>query len=214
MIDHREIIQLVIGYTLVGAFVFTVVITCLSTIGVIRLPDKRQQRKLFAVLLVEVAAGCVAFFLNFIQLDPGRVEETIEGRAKTDLLVATIRPEMSSGSFSPQNPAAVAVWSAFGVLFGTQIQFDKIATIRLAELPFFNNSASEEIRRAELGLVAGRLDAFWRQINRARYQRGIGNDMAHAELVERMVNGETTVAEFAETVGKLYVFPVEWNAEK
>ena len=47
MVDHQELIRLTIAYTLAGAFVFTVVITCLSLVGWIRFADKKQQQKLF-----------------------------------------------------------------------------------------------------------------------------------------------------------------------
>src|SRR6266403_1628301 len=46
MVDHQELIRLTIAYTLAGAFVFTVVITCLSLVGWIRFADKKQQQKL------------------------------------------------------------------------------------------------------------------------------------------------------------------------
>ena len=57
MISHFTLIQLMIAYTLTGAFIFTVVVTCCSLVGWIKLADKRQQNKLFYTLIVEL---CVA----------------------------------------------------------------------------------------------------------------------------------------------------------
>ena len=75
---HAEIIKLIVAYTLVGAFVFTVVVTCLSMVGFIKLADKAQQNKLFGILVVELATGCVTFFLGFLQIDPKAVQRDIE----------------------------------------------------------------------------------------------------------------------------------------
>lgn len=76
--SHQEIISLVIAYTLVGAFIFTVVITCLSLVGVIELKDKKQQNKLFYIVIVEVVVGCVGFFFNWLPLNPTKVAQQIE----------------------------------------------------------------------------------------------------------------------------------------
>jgi hypothetical protein len=70
---HVAILQLVIGYTLVGAFVFTVIITCLSLVGVVRFADAAQGRKLFAILIVELVVICVAVFSDLIRLSPKQV---------------------------------------------------------------------------------------------------------------------------------------------
>ena len=52
-----EMMKLVIGWTIVGGFVFTVLVTCLSLVGWIRFADRKQQQKLFYVLIVEVVVG-------------------------------------------------------------------------------------------------------------------------------------------------------------
>ena len=77
----QGMIQLIIAYTLVGAFVFTVVVTCLSLVGWIKFKDSKQQKKLFSILIVELVAGCVGFFFNFMTLNPGPVVKEIGDRA-------------------------------------------------------------------------------------------------------------------------------------
>ncbi len=79
--DQLLILKLVIAYTLVGAFVFTVIVTCLSLVGWVRLADDSQQRKLFTILIVELVVGCVAWFFQFLALDPGAIAKEIGQRA-------------------------------------------------------------------------------------------------------------------------------------
>jgi len=81
MIQHIEIIKLTIAYTLAGAFVFTVGITCLSLAGWLKFADKRQQQKLFSILIVELVVGCVGFFFNFLAISPHAVARDISAAA-------------------------------------------------------------------------------------------------------------------------------------
>ena len=73
---HKLVIQLAIAYTLVGAFIFTVVVTCLSLVGWVKFADAKQQNRLFQVLILELVVICVAFFGDFIKFDPRLVAET------------------------------------------------------------------------------------------------------------------------------------------
>lgn len=81
MMEHQEIIVLGISYALVGAFIFTLLITCLSLVGWIKFADKRQQNRLFSVLTLELVAGCLALFFNFLSLDPTKISQKIETRS-------------------------------------------------------------------------------------------------------------------------------------
>lgn len=76
-IEHPVIIQLTIAYTLVGAFIFTVAITCLSLVGWVKFADSRQQNRLFAVLILEVVTIGVGSFANLLKLNPAPVVEKI-----------------------------------------------------------------------------------------------------------------------------------------
>jgi hypothetical protein len=59
---HLEIIRMILAYTLTGAGIFTVVITCASLVGWIKFADAKQQSKLFYVLIVELIAVAVGFY--------------------------------------------------------------------------------------------------------------------------------------------------------
>ncbi len=63
-------IELAIAWTLVGAFIFTVVITLLSLVGWLKIPDKKQQNKLFYILIVQVTVICVSHFGKFLNFSP------------------------------------------------------------------------------------------------------------------------------------------------
>jgi len=74
---HAQLIQLIVGYTLAGALVFTVIITCLSLVGWIKFADPAQQNKLFVVLIVELVVISVGFFGGLLKFDPQQVERKI-----------------------------------------------------------------------------------------------------------------------------------------
>jgi hypothetical protein len=59
----------------------------------------------------------------------------------------------------------------------------------MGAMPFFNNSASKEIRRAELALVAGKILRFLTDVG-IPLEPGRKADVAHAELLAAM-EGET-----------------------
>lgn len=72
--DHRVLIQLIISYTLVVAFVFTVLVTCGSLIGWVKFADRRQQGRLFTVLIVSLVSICLTAFGGFLELDPAALD--------------------------------------------------------------------------------------------------------------------------------------------
>ena len=74
---HIQLIQLMVAYTLTGAFIFTVAVTCASLVGWIRFASLSQQRKLFAVIIVEIAITGVGLFTGLLRLDATKVQETL-----------------------------------------------------------------------------------------------------------------------------------------
>jgi hypothetical protein len=67
---QQSLVQLVVAWTLVGAFIFTVLVTCASLIGLIRFQDEGQQRKMFYVLSVQLVAIGVTYFANVLNYSP------------------------------------------------------------------------------------------------------------------------------------------------
>ena len=71
---HVAIIKLAIAYTLLGAFIFTVVITLLSLIGVVEFKSAKQQAALFGALILEIVAVGVGVFKDFLNFDTRKVQ--------------------------------------------------------------------------------------------------------------------------------------------
>jgi predicted nucleic acid-binding Zn-ribbon protein len=75
---HVAIIKLAISYTLALAFVFTVIITCLSMLGWVKFADPKQQKRLFVAVVVQLAVGSVGVFFDFLKSNPTEVKEQIQ----------------------------------------------------------------------------------------------------------------------------------------
>lgn len=90
MIDHRELIQLLVAYTLTGALIFTVIATCLSLVGWVKFVDAKQQNKLFYVLIVELVTVAVGFYSQTLLFDPAKVGKVIAVRGQDQVLNALL----------------------------------------------------------------------------------------------------------------------------
>lgn len=86
---HAEIMKLIIAYALTGSFLFTLIVTCLSLINVVKSIDKKLKRKLINVLIVEVAVIAVGSFSDLLNLDPAKasniVREEGQEEAKSEI---------------------------------------------------------------------------------------------------------------------------------
>ncbi|MBL8862424.1 MAG: hypothetical protein JNK02_10485 [Planctomycetes bacterium] len=83
--------MLVVGWTLVGGFVFTMVVTLLSLVGLVRFADRRQQQKLFAVLLVELVLGVGAKALGAVRFDAAEVAHVVSDAGRNAAIVDVVR---------------------------------------------------------------------------------------------------------------------------
>lgn len=93
MATHVEFMKLIIGYTLVGAFIFTVAATCLSLVGWIKFANAGQQSKLFGVLIVELVTIGLGVFTNMLNLSPRETAAKVQaplvqqvGQLKADVV--------------------------------------------------------------------------------------------------------------------------------
>lgn len=78
------LMQLVVGWTLVGGFVFTVVVTLLSLVGVVKFADPGQQRALFKVLVVELIVGVGGKAVGAWRFDAGAVGADVYAEGALD----------------------------------------------------------------------------------------------------------------------------------
>jgi len=95
--------MLVVGWTLVGGFVFTMIITCLSLVGWIKFADRSQQKKLFLVLIVELLVGVGARALDLAAIDPKPQVARIETKA-TDAGRAQGTLDAANALLDPSTP--------------------------------------------------------------------------------------------------------------
>lgn len=83
--------KLVIGWTIVGGFVFTMIVTCLSLVGWIKFADPRQQQKLFYALIIEVVVLAGAMVLRGARLDVKNVAREVETHGGNLALAGAIK---------------------------------------------------------------------------------------------------------------------------
>ena len=81
----------------------------------------------------------------------------------------------------------------------------------MGAMPFFNNSASKEIRHAELGLVAGRMLRFLKDLS-VPLEAGQTAEGAHEQLVAAMEVETGPTSAMAVAVNDHYRFVDEDNA--
>jgi hypothetical protein len=90
-----SLMTLVVGWTLVGAFVFTVVITCLSLVGWMKFADKKQQSKLFQVLVVELVLGGAAKALGLANFNPVEVGSDLKRQGANAAITETLNTALA-----------------------------------------------------------------------------------------------------------------------
>lgn len=76
--------QLVIGWTLVGGFVFTVIATCLSMVGVVKFANPKQQGLLFKALVLQLLVGVGGKVSGAWRFDAGGVGAEVHAEGKLE----------------------------------------------------------------------------------------------------------------------------------
>ncbi|MBX3444306.1 MAG: hypothetical protein KF774_18025 [Planctomyces sp.] len=129
--QHAEIVGLVVAYTLTGAFVFTVVVTCIALLIPSVIPSRNVRRALMGTLILEVAAGGVGYYLDFLKFNPKQVAQDIGGRAAAKALVA-IEPPIPEPNEAQRDVVAPAVEyvSAFEFPPGSPASIDQQALLK------------------------------------------------------------------------------------
>lgn len=89
-----------------GAFIFTLIITCISLIRPDAIPNKSQQRKLFTTLIVELVVICLGSFSNFLTFAPREVQEDIATKAAENALAQRRSPTPTAHSATISSASA------------------------------------------------------------------------------------------------------------
>ena len=75
---QHEMMKLMVSWTLIGAMIFTVIITLLSLAGFLAFSDNKQRNKLIYILVAQIAIVGLAFFTGIFQPAPGTAARGIE----------------------------------------------------------------------------------------------------------------------------------------
>jgi hypothetical protein len=108
-----DLMKLVIGWTFVGAFVFTVITTCLSLVGWVKFADRKQQQRLFQVVIIELVVGAAAQVAGVARFNPAPVKNDLRqagaNEATTETLKELLAPEADGSSRITKKQAAALV---------------------------------------------------------------------------------------------------------
>jgi hypothetical protein len=113
MVGQIYLIQLIIGWTCVGVFVATALITLLSIVGLVQIdPDIRN--KLFTGLVLEVVAIGIAVFAGLLQVDPKPIAQEIAESVRAQQTLQEIETTVTANATAdgPATPVPQASVSA------------------------------------------------------------------------------------------------------
>lgn len=85
-----EMMKLVIGWTIVVAFVFTTIVTCMSLVGWIKFASKKQQQGLYAALILELVVGGAGKLTGNMSYSPDETGEILRSEGATGLIEAEL----------------------------------------------------------------------------------------------------------------------------
>jgi len=92
----NDVMALVVGWTLVGAFIFTVIVTLLSLIGWMRFADPEQQKVLFGALVVELVLGFAAGLVGVARYDPNAVAAKLRAESSAAVIEDLLNPGLGA----------------------------------------------------------------------------------------------------------------------
>jgi hypothetical protein len=113
--DQVYLFQLIIGWTCVGVFVCTAVITLLSIIGWLRI-DTDIRNRLFTALIIEIISICLAVFVGLVQVNPAPVQQEIKQSAQAQETLQAIETPTTANATTdgpaPSQPTPAAAETA------------------------------------------------------------------------------------------------------
>ncbi|WP_377517031.1 hypothetical protein [Microbulbifer taiwanensis] len=94
---------IVISWVIVAVFAFTSAASCLALVGIIQLPNPKQQQRLFQVLIVQIVVISLGLFSDKMRLN----EEQSEGPESSPQLLAQGAPTTAVDAVPVSNRKAV-----------------------------------------------------------------------------------------------------------
>lgn len=104
--DQVYLIQLIIGWTCVGVFVCTAIITLAAIVGLLNI-DEDIRKKLFAVLVLEIVAIGIAVFAGLMQVDPKPIAREITESAEAQQVLRDLETPVTANVTSDGQPQVV-----------------------------------------------------------------------------------------------------------
>lgn len=186
--EHYPLIQLIVAWTLAGAIVFTVVITCFSLVGWIKFADPKQQNKLFYCLILELVTGSVGLFFDAIRLDPRKAEAVVASIAR-DADAKALAGSIGSVRLAVDGLRASAAANdvrAAAILQRLDAFGDQILANNRQELAYEYNGYTRELNASDLAPIVDRRSGF------ATFMSYVTVLATSHDAIERAL-GETTV---------------------
>jgi hypothetical protein len=123
-----EVMKLVIGWTIVVAFLFTTVLTCLSLIFKNIFAKKTQQHGLYVALILELVVGTAANVSGKVSFNPERTAKIVQSEGAAAIVSAALQDaiETPADSTRTTDKAQLERWvGRLNVVPGTAVAEQK-----------------------------------------------------------------------------------------
>jgi hypothetical protein len=122
---------------------------------------------------------------------------------------ARAKAASSDESWSNNNKAHTRTWFTLRMLAQHQEAFDETGQLRMRDLTFWGQAASDDMRKLQTETIAQQLDNAFRMIWRARYEAKSSAEAAISGMLSSLRDGDATVAALGNRVDEHYAFPGE-----
>lgn len=114
-------------------------------------------------------------------------------------------------AWSNNNKAHTRTWFTLRMLAQHEEAFDDAGRLRMRDLTFWGQAASDDMRKLQTETIAQQLDNAFRMIWRAKYESKSSAEAAISGMLSVLRNGDATVAALGNKVDDHYAFPGEMD---
>jgi hypothetical protein len=125
---------------------------------------------------------------------------------------ARAKAASSDEAWSNNNKAHTRTWFTLRMLAQNQEAFDQTGQLRMHDLTFWSEAASDDMRKQQTDTIAHQLDNAFRMIWRAKYEEKSSVEAAISGILNILRDGDATVAALGNRVDEHYAFPGEPDA--
>jgi hypothetical protein len=112
--------------------------------------------------------------------------------------------------WSRNHRACATTWTTLLILHQNRKTFDKSGDVKMAELTFWNQTASAPMRTLQAKTLAAQIDNMFRLTRGAQYEAGVTRTKATTDISDTLVDSDKTIADLAEVNDANYRF---WGEE-